>query len=361
MGNIVFIDHTSKLGGGELALKRYLEWSDKSHTVDLIVFEEGELAQAARQAPGTTVHVLESSSKQGRVLELDRLLKKLPGLVVANSLSSLIHVSFLPHRLRGRLVYYLRHEAYTTDTPRLKRLFMQSYLFPFCKGFLANSRFTLKTLADPSLEAKGQVVYTVAGISATPLSENISEPGRPLKVLSLSRLTPWKGVHRIVEAVNAVNRGTEKIQVELTVAGGALFGEEKYEAELKRMAQETPGSVNFTGHVQDVTTLLKEHDVLVSASIKPEPLGQVIIQGLSQGLVVLATDQGGAQELVENGKNGFLLQPDSGQAIARILTELVDSKTDTLALRQAATQSAEAFSDSRTLLLLDDALTSYLT
>ena len=53
------------------------------------------------------------------------------------------------------------------------------------------------------------------------------------------------------------------------------------------------------GHVDDVVTLLEDHDVLVHCSTVPEPFGQVIVQGLAAGIPVVATDAGGPREILE--------------------------------------------------------------
>ena len=354
MSNMIFVDHTSKLGGGELALSRYLKWQDKACTVDLIVFDDGELADIARVSPGVTVHVIKAKSKLQRVIELSLLLQRLEGIVVANSLSSLIHLSPVP-QVTGRLVYYLRHEAFTPDTSAKKKIFMKNFVFPRCIGFLANSQYTLETLELPRFIRRGRVVYTVSGTKTTDNSQQIEPIVDKLRILSLSRLTPWKGVHYIVEAVNKYNRSDPIVRATLTVAGGALFGEEEYEASLKRQA-ENDEAVTFVGNVRDIYPLLQEHDILVSASIKPEPFGQILVQGQSSGLMTIATNQGGAKEIVTSGETGVLVGPASSQELVVALQWVAENAQQVQNIRKNGKISSQKFNDDKTLLMLEQAL-----
>nr|AIA91674.1 Glycos_transf_1 [uncultured Paenibacillus sp.] len=98
-------------------------------------------------------------------------------------------------------------------------------------------------------------------------------------------------------------------RVELTVAGGSLFSESGYERELRGRARDARLPVRFLGHVNDVSELLATHDVLVHASTRPEPFGQVVAQGMCAGLATIATDGGGPAELITSGETGSWCHP----------------------------------------------------
>lgn len=358
MNNLIFVDHTSKLGGGELALSRYLIWQDKACTADLIVFEDGELADIARTSPDVTVHIIKAKNKLQRVVELSLLLQRLEGLVVANSLSSLIHLSLVP-QVTGRLVYYLRHEAFTPDTSAKKKIFMKNFVFPSCIGFLANSRYTLDTLELSRFIQRGKVVYTVSGTQSSDNAQRIEPILDKLRILSLSRLTPWKGVHYIIEAVNEYNRSNPSLPATLTVAGGALFGEEEYEASLK-LQGENDESVTFVGNIRDIDPVLQSHDILISASTKPEPFGQVLVQGQSAGLMTIATNQGGAKEIVASGETGILVEPASSQELVSALQWIAENPRQVQNVREKGKISSQKFNDEKTLLMLEKALLEFM-
>ncbi|WP_237209450.1 glycosyltransferase family 4 protein [Rothia nasimurium] len=355
MNNLIFVDHTSKLGGGELALSRYLTWEGRDRHIDLILFEEGTLAEIGRNASNVTVHMMSQKNKIARLLHLWLLISRLKGPVLANSLSAYVHLSFIPGAL-NRTIYYLRHEAINPDTGPLKSLYLRRYAFPQTHCFFANSEYTKLTLRKNAFIKKCKVVYTVSGIGENDIISQVHAFSQPIKLLSLSRLAPWKGVHNIIDAVNRVNEEYGCVKVHLTVAGGALFGEGQYQKYLEDMAKKSQGGITLLGNVKDIKPLLSNHDVLISASIKPEPFGQVLVQGLSAGLLTIGTAQGGATEIVTNGVTGYLLKPDDVQAVVTILKSLVENELDVHLIRELGAESSRRFTDEKMLSLLESAI-----
>ena len=73
---------------------------------------------------------------------------------------------------------------------------------------------------------------------------------------------------------------------------------------------------------------MSELDLLVHASITPEPFGQVIIEGMAAGIPVIATRGGGVPETVESGRTGLLVPMGDAPALAdALLTLLRDPAT----------------------------------
>lgn len=355
MPEVCVVDHSAQLGGAELALERYLRWPDRSHRVHLVVFEEGPLTERLRGVEALTVTVLEGDSVAARVRALSRLLRSHRGVVMANSLSAYLHLSLVP-RLRGRLVCFLRQEAFPEDAGAAKLRFLRHVAYPRAYGFLANSRWSLETLPPRLLSRPHQVVYTVSGVHRDQLRPPAQEAADPLRVLSLSRLSPWKGVHVICEAVLELNATLGRTAATLTLAGGDLFGEPQYAQRLRGLAERSAGAITMVGNVSDVPRVLAEHDVLVSASVTPEPFGQILVQGLGAGLLTIGTAHGGAQEIVQDGRNGLMVPQGDPQALAGALRWALEHPAEVRGLREAGARSAARFTDERTLPLLDRAL-----
>src|SRR5690606_32450144 len=113
-----------------------------------------------------------------------------------------------------------------------------------------------------------------------------SSPRTPVRLLFLGRLAPWKAPDLAVRAVTLLRaRG---IDVMLSIAGEAHFGEDDYVAKLRELTTTVDG-VTMIGHVEDVPALFRTHDVTVHCSLHPEPFGQVLVQSLAAGVPVVAT------------------------------------------------------------------------
>ncbi|WP_291798320.1 glycosyltransferase family 4 protein [Brevibacterium sp.] len=355
---VLIVDHSSATGGGQLSMARYLQWSRRQCEVELLVFEGGYLAEAAEEA-GVRTTVLSAPAGPMRRLvllrELRRFLRRRPrSVVVANSLNAALSLGMAAPR-GHHLVDYLRQEAMPAGLSRLRGRFLEKTGYVRFAEFIANSRWTAGTL--PGAVARSRptaIAYPISGIAQVEALNDavVGRPGR-LSVLSLSRLSPWKGIHLLIEAVRILEAEGVPETFEVTIAGGDHFGEPEYGATLRERAEGLRTPIRFLGHVDDVRSLLADHEVLVCPSVTPEPFGQVNVQGMASGLVTVASDQGGAAEIIESGRSGFLFEPDSPEALAAVLLRLVRSPGELSRVRAAGLERARRFTDDRTLPALD--------
>ena len=82
------------------------------------------------------------------------------------------------------------------------------------------------------------------------------------------------------------------------------------------------GRVGFTGFLEDNAAAIRSLDVVVHASTKPEPFGMVIIEGMACGKAVIASQAGGAAELIADGTNALAHAPGDAAALARQIERL---------------------------------------
>ena len=135
--------------------------------------------------------------------------------------------------------------------------------------------------------------------------ESSLPPRERLLLGVFSRLSPWKGQHIVLEAISTIPG------VALLVVGDALFGESAYADTLHtRAAQDDlSGRVTFLGFRQDVADLMRSVDIVLHSSTSAEPFGLVIVEGMLAGKPVIATNAGGATEIIQTGRTGILVAP----------------------------------------------------
>ena len=110
-----------------------------------------------------------------------------------------------------------------------------------------------------------------------------------------------------------------------------LCGEGPEQARLQELARQLRlhDAVKFAGTVTDIQKVFAAMDVFAFPSHE-EPLGSVLLAAMAQGLPVVAIGRGGIPEVVENGKNGLLvnsLHPgEFATALARLLTNPEESR-----------------------------------
>jgi glycosyltransferase involved in cell wall biosynthesis len=140
-----------------------------------------------------------------------------------------------------------------------------------------------------------------------------------LVVGSLGRLCEQKGFMYLVEAAHYV-------KAELPQARFLVVGDGSLRGELAHMARalDVEDTVQFAGTRSDAEELYGLFDLFVLPSLW-EGLPTVVLESMAAGVAVIATNIPGTCELIESGRNGWLVPPAQAQILARaILSALCD-------------------------------------
>lgn len=154
----------------------------------------------------------------------------------------------------------------------------------------------------------------------------------------------WKGQHVLLEAmVEVVKTHPDAIAL---VVGGAHRSGRAYADGLRRFVSENglEDNIVFTGAREDVPDLMNCMDFVVHTSVRGEPFGRVIIEGMSVGKPVVATRAGGVPEFVHDGENGLLVPPGDAEALAQTLRRLFDDAELGRKLSEGARVAIRGFS-----------------
>ena len=103
------------------------------------------------------------------------------------------------------------------------------------------------------------------------------------------------------------------------------------------------GRVELRGFREDIWRELAAFDVLVHASIVPEPFGQVVIEGMAAGLAVIAADEGGPAEVIADGQTGRLFRSRDPDSLAAAMRALRADEDERRRLGEAARRAAEDY------------------
>jgi glycosyltransferase involved in cell wall biosynthesis len=153
-------------------------------------------------------------------------------------------------------------------------------------------------------------------------------------VLTLvGRLTRWKGQHVFLEALGWVKH----LEWQAVIVGGPTVGNPYFE-ELKQLAQRhgIADRIHFAGDQADAAAWYDVSDLCLSCSIRPEAFGRVAVEAQMMAKPVIATALGGSNETVESGKTGWLIEPDSPQALANALANALTHKDQLASMGQRA-------------------------
>jgi len=349
---VLYLDHTAKWSGGEIALLRTLEAIDRNRVTPVVALAgDGPFAERLREATIET-HILPLAESMREVrkgsLGGTALFTKLGAaagfagyastiarfarkrgvaLLHCNSLKADIYGALAGKIARLPVLWHIRDHIVPSYLPNAAVKGVRTLAKWWPDFVVANSESTLQTVFPEGTHKKpARAVYD--GLSERELLS--PEPPTtdrwkqtPPRVGIVGRLVEWKGQHIFLEAAKRVL--ASGIKAQFVLIGGALFGETDYEAKLKEMATPLGNRVEFLGFRNDVPDLLRGLDIMVHASISPEPFGQVVIEAMAEGVPVIGSDGGGVREIITHGNDGLLSPMGDAEALAKTLLGLLQN------------------------------------
>lgn len=341
---ILFLDQSGKPGGAELCLLDIAKPYKDSCLIGL--FADGSFRELLQQhnIPARVLttrsiqvrkqsNILQSLGSIGTIAPLIAQVTQLArnyDVIYANTQKALIVgalASLLAHR---PLVYHL-HDILSTDHFSSTNCYLAVTLANrFASIVIANSHATQAAfLAAGGRADITHVVYN--GFDIQSYQQNHLHSEQICNQLGLtegqflvghfSRLSPWKGQHILLTALAQCPQNVVAIFV-----GDALFGEEDYVRQIHQQVSELQleKRVKFLGFRSDVISLMRACHLVTHTSTAPEPFGRVIVEAMLCGCPVVASQAGGATELVETGKTGWLVSPGEPTQLASVIMSCLD-------------------------------------
>ncbi|MGC8856053.1 MAG: glycosyltransferase family 4 protein [Anaerolineae bacterium] len=152
-----------------------------------------------------------------------------------------------------------------------------------------------------------------------------SDPDRSrLNIVSVGSLQPYKGHIHLIDACALLHQRGVPFHCQI-IGGGDL----KPALEKRIHQHGLQGLVELVGPKtqEEIARLLDQANCYVQPSVimpsgKMEGIPVALMEAMASGLPVVATDISGVPELVREGETGWLVPPESPQALADVLTEI---------------------------------------
>jgi len=128
-----------------------------------------------------------------------------------------------------------------------------------------------------------------------------------------------KGLDVLVEAY----RRLIKQDVKLTIIG--VSDERKWRSKVEGMKILNEVEVNGMLPYEEAGSMLTSADILIFPLRFPEPVGRVLMEGMQQGLCVVATGTNEYSPIIQDGKNGVLVNPCTPDNFSEKIQYLLDN------------------------------------
>ena len=337
MVRVLYVSAAGERGGLEVVLLSILKAVDRSRfTPNVALLEGGPLVGEVRDTD-TETWVIEAGRVRNvmraadAIAHLVRLIKR-ERIAVVHTMNAKAHLyGGCAAALCGAPCVYHLHGVPRPSPSRDGIVSLLSVIVPAART-IACSRFVADTFRQ-AWRSRRQVTVVHNGLSpwlrereTRSVREELGIADAEPLVVMIARLQRWKGVHVFVDAAAEVARLCEDAR--FLVVGGSLFGLERdYPAELRARAERLGlfKALRFVGHQPSTARFFADADVVVHASVEPEPFGMVVLEAMAAGKPVVATDLGGPREIVLDGETGYLIPPNRADLLAESIVTLVQN------------------------------------
>jgi len=146
-------------------------------------------------------------------------------------------------------------------------------------------------------------------------------PNGELILVCVSRLAPEKGFEFLAEAAKKLDEWGLKFK--LLIVGGNRNPQVEQEIRDLFGHLNDEGKVVFTGFLkgEDLARAYAAGDLFLHCSIT-ETFGLVVLESMASGVPVIARDEGGPSEIVEDGRSGYLTLPNDLESFVEKVVKL---------------------------------------
>jgi glycosyltransferase involved in cell wall biosynthesis len=140
-------------------------------------------------------------------------------------------------------------------------------------------------------------------------------------ISSVARIIPYKGHRYLIEIADELLKKSPKFR--FLIVGDTLPSYVSYEKSVKQKVNDLglENKIKFLGFRNDVSSILKQSDLFIHPAIAPDPLPTVLFESLYNDLPTVATNLGGAIEILDNGNNGLLIPYNDSKKAANLIND----------------------------------------
>lgn len=343
--NILFLHSSSDLYGASKILLTTVRLIKDKFSISVVLSEEGPLAVELRKEK-VDVQVIRLGILRRKYLSVFGLinrarvmlqaLKKLKELVnkkkidvVYSNTSAVLIGAILSKKCNLKHVWHI-HEIIP------KPIWFSRFI-----GFMLNKYSDNVIVVSDAVKdhwihfvndkSKLQTIYN--GIDYEPYLNSQSTLREELKISEdslligmIGRVHFWKGQNYFIELASLIHKSIPTAR--FVMVGDAFPGYEHLHDELDKQKESLHLNevIYDLGFRNDIPQILCGLDVFVSPSILPDPLPTVILEAMASSKPIIATNHGGAKEMVLNEITGVLIPWDNKELAFDLIKDLIQDK-----------------------------------
>ena len=326
MKNILFISYTNMFGGAEAVLCDYLKGNNINNNYVYTTDNATVTAEYRKYVLNEHIYM----SKKMTIVSI----RKHPFIAIKNIVYNLYCINCIVEKkgisiLYGNntldIIFLVLYKKYINKNIKIishihdiiEKTYLKKFIEKYSKyvdSFIVPSMATKQSLMKCKVNPR-KVVTVYNGIDINNEERCIQKENLIRKKYNIDKdkillcfigqICKRKRVDLFIEIINELNKKDDKYI-------GIIIGkvsEEKYYSHIKSKMKK---SIIYLGEVKRdyiFNEIYPEIDALILTSDR-DPLPTVILEAMSQGVLVLARKVDGAKEIIENGRNGYIFNYD---------------------------------------------------
>lgn len=132
----------------------------------------------------------------------------------------------------------------------------------------------------------------------------------------ISRVMKEKGIDQYLEAAKYIRQKYPNTRFH--VCGNC---EQDYKDILEKL--QNNGVITYHGKVDDVVSIHKISSCTIHPTYYPEGMSNVLLESCACGRPIITTDRAGCREIIDEGKNGFIVKPKDSADLINIIEKFL--------------------------------------
>ena len=191
--------------------------------------------------------------------------------------------------------------------------------------------------AKKLINSKCKVVYIPNVIDSIP--ERVA-PLKEKRLISVGRLSPEKGFIDMLKIYNILHKDYSDWKLDIIGDG---VEKEKLSKYIKEHSLENSVTLHGFKDKEYINDLLHKSSIFLLTSYT-ESFGIVLIEAMSHGVPCVAFDSAeGARELIQSGKNGYLIKNRSYSAFLKKVVDLIEKKEERVRVGRVSRQGVNQY------------------
>ena len=240
-----------------------------------------------------------------------------------------------------------------SEINQLKATSYRRYLFTKlannCECISVLSRYTQQLLHKnfPNTQSKSIISPGAVRRTLKTIKPDQDKSSSNFTIITVARIHPRKGQDRMLKAINQLEPSF-KNKIMYYIVGPVV--DHSYYKQLLEYAESNNINAKFSGEVDEdrLSGLYRQADLFAMTS-RPykksiEGFGLSYLEASANGIPIIAHKTGGVEDVVKNGVNGLLVDPDDIQSLAIGLDRLITNSKYRMAMSKPAREWARNFS-----------------